>query len=634
MNRRARAMIPIHLWAVFFLSTLPAFGQQTITVGKNIHVSKAHPDRSHYETQLAADPKDPKRLLGGSIIATLDEQQHKTIVYASFDGGKSWEPTLEVGADLTSRDPAVFYGPDGTVYFICFGFDQTLKVETLLYRSKDGGRTWLPPTILPAGDRPYLTVDNTGGKNHGHVYINGTKGIRTFDATRRISSFYVSRSLDGGSTFNAPAAHASTGGNYVVTSSNGVVLSDGTFVVLLAEVKDYYKEDGTAIIPENKSNSSNAWLKVVTSGDGGDSYSKAVIINDFYMDFFTSPGSAVNSIPVLAVDSSGGPFRDRLYAVWPDVRSGRSEILLSYSSDKGKTWTRPMAVNDDQPRPASGQGPDDFMPVVAVNPAGVVGVMWYDRRENPDNLGWWVRFAASLDGGETFRQSVRVSEAPHDLNGNKPMRLFTETRGGGNPHVGSRGGSLKTEVHLDRFTFMGGDTAGMAVDAVGTFHPFWTDNRTGIAQIWTAPVTVQGKAILYGSTELEKLDDITNKVNLTFNNARYDRATKTVSVEASLVNTSKETLIAPINVRVLSLSSKLGALEILNANAQGNKSGAVWDFSALLNGNKLKLGEKSKAKRLEFRVSDPRPIRPVEVGRYALRFVSLETQVLGKVMRN
>jgi hypothetical protein len=77
--------------------------------------------------------------------------------------------------------------------------------------------------------------------------------------------------------------------------------------------------------------------------------------------------------------------------VWPDVGSGRSQILLAYSFDTGKTWSKPRAINDDRSRPDSA-GPDDFHGVVAVNPQGVVGVSWYDRRDHRDNLGWTVRF--------------------------------------------------------------------------------------------------------------------------------------------------------------------------------------------------------------------------------------------------
>ena len=36
----------------------------------------------------------------------------------------------------------------------------------------------------------------------------------------------------------------------------------------------------------------------------------------------------------------------------------------------------------------------------------------------------------------------------------------------------------------------GGDTSGLAADADGAFHALWTDQRSGIGQVYTAAVTV------------------------------------------------------------------------------------------------------------------------------------------------
>jgi hypothetical protein len=89
-----------------------------------------------------------------------------------------------------------------------------------------------------------------------------------------------------------------------------------------------------------------------------------------------------------------------------------------------------------------------------------VGVCWYDRRDNPDNLGYYVRFRASVDGGRTWLPSVRVSTA--------------------------------AQVSSEDTRKNSGDTAGLAADADGVFHPVWIDNRTGIPQMWTATVKVRG----------------------------------------------------------------------------------------------------------------------------------------------
>jgi hypothetical protein len=41
------------------------------------------------------------------------------------------------------------------------------------------------------------------------------------------------------------------------------------------------------------------------------------------------------------------------------------------------------------------------------------------------------------------------------------------------------------------FSANGGDTAGLAVDANGNFHPVWVHDREGVPQVYTAVVTVR-----------------------------------------------------------------------------------------------------------------------------------------------
>jgi hypothetical protein len=126
----------------------------------------------------------------------------------------------------------------------------------------------------------------------------------------------------------------------------------------------------------------------------------------------------------------------------------------------GESWSAPRVVSDDASPPNRGNRPNNFMPTIAVNNSGVVGISWYDRRDNPDNLSYWVRFSASVDGGATWLPSLRVST-----------------------HA-----NLKKE---DDFRFNGGDTSGLTADVDGAFHPLWIDNRTGIHQMWTTTVTVK-----------------------------------------------------------------------------------------------------------------------------------------------
>ena len=71
---------------------------------------------------------------------------------------------------------------------------------------------------------------------------------------------------------------------------------------------------------------------------GGELFEPAIPISEFKAGG-NRKGShnKASAMPILVVDASQTHNKDLLYVVWPDRRSGHSEILLSYSADQGKT---------------------------------------------------------------------------------------------------------------------------------------------------------------------------------------------------------------------------------------------------------------------------------------------------------
>jgi hypothetical protein len=128
---------------------------------------------------------------------------------------------------------------------------------------------------------------------------------------------------------------------------------------------------------------------------------------------------------------------------------------------------------------------------------------------------------------------------------------------------------------------------------------------------------------------LTELDDVSEQLDIKYTNTHYDRATNSMSVDAQIENTSEETILGPVKLRVLSLKSDIGIPEVLGADNGEAASGAVWDFTTLLQDNRLKPKEKSKVKRLEFKVSDLRPLRPPDD--YMMGLVRIQAKALGKL---
>ena len=619
----SKLILLVLLWSALLFGP-GAFAQETgITVGPNVQVSKARGDVVHNEVLLAADPSNPSRLLGCTMGFWPERNKLLTLAYVSFDGGKNWRFAVANDAGLLSADPSCTFGPNGNAYFTAIerSRDDERNDRLLVYRSKDGGETWSTPITLfgsaPSVDRPYVIADVSHNSSQGRVYIYGQIGQRTVGGEGFGSSISLWRSRDEGLSYEGPVLLAPEK-PFSFHPANSVVLSDGALVCLIAQVDPLKRNDGYVGSQYRKADVQNGNLKVIVSRDGGESFAPAIKISEMYDDW----RQEATSIPSLGVDRGSAQFKDRLYTVWADGRYGRTQILLSYSTDEGRTWSKPLLVSDDQP--TEGDGRDNFMPVVAVNPDGVVGVMWYDRRENPDNFGYYVRFAASLDGGETWLPSVRVSEAPKtfETQGSWPIR-------GGAWH-GAGGGPIS--LTLDRYEWVaGGHTAGMAADANGVFHPFWVDNRTGVSQIWTAPVVVKGSVTRNGSLDLSKLDDISGSAILDLAGCGYERASNVVSCSARLRNTSKDTLNGPLKLRVIALRSELGEPRILNSDNSQSGVGAVWNFGELVKKESLGPNESSDTKQLRFKISNPRPFRQGDY--FKFRFVVLDARVLGRVKK-
>src|SRR5258708_31755976 len=139
-------------------------------------------------------------------------------------------------------------------------------------RSGDGGKTWAPPVPLSSVDREYITVDATGGKYHGRVYINATKGMRAIQGDAFATGIGLFLSQDRGEHFTGPVLRAGLADTYVLGMGNSGILSDCTLLSAFRLVKNY---DGGRAIEESSPRRANAWLKVAVSNDGGDDSSPA-----------------------------------------------------------------------------------------------------------------------------------------------------------------------------------------------------------------------------------------------------------------------------------------------------------------------------------------------------------------------
>lgn len=636
-------------------TTQPRDEQSRIRVEPAVKVSQGNLSRPDYELQIAADPGDKNRLMVCSI--TVDDfQNYQTpwpvhiFVYTSLDGGLNWRTTYERDPKAFSSDPTCAFGPNGNAYFMSFGGDLYGYLSALrrepnygsrefsttfrsrpksssrwpMNRSTDRGITWREVGELDLGaDREYVTVDDTLGQFRGRVYVHGIPsgftgiGVAGIDGGR-ITGLVIFHSTDAGQTYKSVKL-ADEGSQYVLENANGIVMSDGTFATMFA---DAVEMESAGFVRDLHPTTPNAKLKFITSEDGGETFGKTTVITaDWYLRF----NGALMGQPSLAVDRTSGVFHDKIYAAWVDARSGRGEIRFSASGDKGKSWSPSRVISDNWPHDERGETPDAFMPTLAVNRNGVLGVMWYDRRDHPDNLGYDVRFTASLNGGESFLPSVLVSRGGGSALQMKNVLLQQD------PYLPSAksNGRIHTAFNWNYGGDNGGDTAGLACDLDGVFHPLWIDRRFGLPQASTTRITVNGTAMRNGDPALESLKDLSSYADVRYSLARVDLATNVITIGAVIINTSTAKIPGHLTLQLLALSSAQGLIEVENADNGVVSAGAIWEFYTA-SGDSLEPGALTMPRQLRFKLAHapfPPPLLD-DIIRSSL--VEVDVKILGK----
>ncbi len=341
-----------------------------------------------------------------NIVAVYQESRFRdggarALNYAtSMDGGLSWVEgslpnlTQELGGPWErASDPWVAFGPDNRVYYVTLDFNETKPANQVgVSVSTDGGLAWGPPvrvfrSELDFNDKEAIEVDTYPGSPHfGNVYVAWDINIDPANGGPA-QHLVVARSTDGGASYQAPLVLRIASTNIGAIPRVG---PDGTVYVMWA----------------GRGGSSGFSIFLSTSANGGASFSSPRVIQTLSSQSvpFIRDGSI---LPSLSVDRKTGD----LYLVWADSRwTGVDQTTISYSRDKGVTWSVPMRVSN---------GPGDaptFTAAVAVNGMGEVGVSYTSLENDPARaFGIDQYFSVSRDRGLTFEPRQRVSPVTSDI---------------------------------------------------------------------------------------------------------------------------------------------------------------------------------------------------------------------------
>jgi hypothetical protein len=574
-----------------------------ITVGPVTHVSAALPRWQHTEYLADANPSPDGSLVLCSMLYSPARAQQASAIYQSADGGRSWRLSLLDSANRFLRgitDPTCAFDPSGQLLFATITRDHLVR----LHRSFADGASWEPVTIADTLDYPKLLVDRTGGPFHGRIYLHGN---------HEPERVWMASSADRGGHFIRSATR-SLDSVWALSWGRGTVMRDGTVMMPYLVTRPNAPIEGGAI-------------SVVRSDDGGATVSAPIRVAQLAQ----CPRAAGQDVAMMAADLSRSVFRGRAYVVWNARYRGHCSIMLAYSDDRGTTWSEPLRVSDERARRDTTTGPTLSLPAIEVNSGGVVGVTWYDRRADPANRDYQLRFSASLDGGDTWLPSVPTSSQRFVFRDNPEYPLLPTVRqlvsAGSRRRYGFQTTVIPGQRLYDGWNAAPGDYAGIATTPDGRFHTFWIANPTGVAQVYSAAVSVNGKVMRDGSEELAGMDELSPHVQLRYTSSVYDPATHRIRLGLQLVNTSRDTIVGPLKVRLLHLDSDLGPPRLQAAEGDGRASSApIVDLTPTLRLGRLNPGDTTSTRMLTWEI---RPFETRLRGAYARDVVRFDARVFG-----
>jgi BNR repeat-like domain len=211
----------------------------------------------------------------------------------------------------------------------------------------------------------------------------------------------------------------------------------------------------------------------------------------------STPGIPFEDKPYIVADNSKSRYAGNLYIGWTRWRINDSQMVLSRSTDDGKTWSQPIEIDAHPGLPRDDNGAAEGF-AGAVGPDGRLYAIW-----SQDDA---IMFTTSRDGGKTFSHARPVIHTA-------PIMFAVQTleRANGFPQI--------------------------AIDPKGKrLYVTWSDYRNGDLDVflatsddggkhWTPPVRVNNDPVHNGAEQFFQwlaVDPTDGSINVIFYDRRGD----------------------------------------------------------------------------------------------------------------
>jgi len=435
------------------------------------------------ETTVAVNPTNANNIVAGAndyrVCCDFNGLNDGTgWAYYSFNGGASWHNVLLPGLTAetggsgnfkrvdAAGDPALAFGPDGTLYYANIVFSRTSFASGVAVSvSHDGGISWSSPNMVSYTDAGNYFNDKewiAAGPN-GRVVVTWTSfSLGPHGAGYLASPIVAAYSSNGGRSWNRQGSPVSDASHPYDQGSFPQFAADGTLYVAYegASPSSGYAQDQTVIARSTDGGSSFANVEVGRVYDDLDCYPTFA-----GRQTLTGEQFRLNSYPSLSVD----PVTGKLAVVWADDQ-GAGTCGSGGSSFSGTTAAQVKLVAGPwgalSAPTAITTGADKVFPAVAMR-NGVIAASYYTRdyagSHNPATCNFTTGSGPGVQPPAAAASSVCLDYASSSsTSGYAENRLTTE---GSNPFVQFADGSFI------------GDYSAIALGSNGVAHPVWTDFR-------------------------------------------------------------------------------------------------------------------------------------------------------------
>jgi subtilisin-like proprotein convertase family protein len=334
------------------------------------------------EPSIAVNPTNPMNMvIGWRQFDDVTSNFRQGGWAYTMNGGATWTFPGVLQPGVFRSDPVLGVDLQGNFYYQSLKSDLTADV----YKSTNGGVSWLPPVTEFGGDKNWLVVDRSGGPSSGHIY-----GIWQRFGGACCGSNVLTRSVNGGASFQTPVpvTKSPTFGMLAV-GPNGELYAAG--------IDGSTTQDLNHFVVAKSTNAKNPAVTPTFTG------SQVNLGGSMRIGAGPNPGGLLGQANI-AVDSSPGASRGNVYVAASVAAGDPLAVNLIRSTDGGTTWSAPVRVDDD-PSQANWQ----WMAAHSVAPNGRIDVIWNDTRASGQSNLSQLYYAYSWDGGVTWSANVAVS---------------------------------------------------------------------------------------------------------------------------------------------------------------------------------------------------------------------------------